>query len=121
MPDCENCKKKNSEEMQVITIPIVTYEKDEQRKERREKRYIFVIILMIVLFVGSNAGWLYYESQMEEVTTITETTLDANGDGIANYIGNDGDIIYGEDYSKNNNENTAEEKEETAGQMSDLR
>lgn len=119
MPDCENCKKKNSEEMQVITIPIVTYEKDEQRKERREKRYIFVIILLIVLFVGSNAGWLYYESQFEE-TTVTETTVDATGDGIASYIGNNGDIIYGENHSKNN-KNAAEEKEETAGQMSDLR
>lgn len=118
MPDCENCKKKNSEEMQVITIPIVTYEKDEQRKERREKRYIFVIILLIVLFVGSNAGWLYYESQFEDI--VEEYQIEQTNDGgNNNSIINGGEVLNGETDNKVQEDNTQEEAE--AGQMSDLR
>jgi hypothetical protein len=62
-----------------------------------------VIVLLIVLFVGSNIGWLVYESQFVEAETTEEIIVDAEDDGIANYIGNDGDIINGEDYGKKNN------------------
>lgn len=120
MPDCENCKKKNSEEMQVITIPIVTYEKDEQRKERREKRYIFVIILLIVLFVGSNAGWLYYESQFETVSTEEYQIDQTNDGGNNNSIINGGEVFNGETDNKVQENNDTQEEAE-AGQMSDLR
>jgi hypothetical protein len=50
-------------------------------------------IILIVLLVASNVGWLIYESQFES----TETTItQENTDGYNNYIGNDGDIINGQ-------------------------
>lgn len=62
--------------------------------ERTIKRLWVIIILLIVLFVGTNAAWIYYESQWEVVET-TEITQENDG-GYNNYIGNDGDIYNGE-------------------------
>lgn len=61
--------------------------------ERTIKRLWIVIILLVVLLVGSNVAWLWYESQFETVETqITQE----NENGYNNYIGNDGDIYNGE-------------------------
>jgi hypothetical protein len=54
-----------------------------------------VIVLLIVLLVGSNIGWLVYNSQFEVVEESTVITQE-NADGYNNYIGNDGDIVNGE-------------------------
>lgn len=51
-------------------------------------------MLLIIMLVGTNAMWIYYEAQWEVVET-TEVTQDNNG-GYNNYIGNDGDINNGE-------------------------
>lgn len=61
--------------------------------ERTIKRLWIIIILLVVLLVGSNVAWLYYESQWEVVQT--EITQE-NERGFNNYIGNDGDIYNGE-------------------------
>jgi len=62
--------------------------------ERTIKRLWIVIILLVVLLVGSNIAWIWYESQWEVVET-TEITQE-NENGYNNYIGNDGDIYNGE-------------------------
>lgn len=56
------------------------------------KKLWVIIILLIVLLFGTNAAWIVYESQWEVVET--EVTQE-NENGLNNYIGNDGDIIYG--------------------------
>ena len=61
--------------------------------ERTIKRLWIVILLLIVLLVGSNIAWIYYESQWQVVET-TEVTQE-NENGYNNYIGNDGDIHNG--------------------------
>lgn len=90
---CNSCKTNEA------TIPYVVYEANEVRHERREKRYVWLIAILIFLLVGTNIGWLIYESQFEVVqeSTITQE----NEDGYNNYIGNDGDINYGEANDKN--------------------
>jgi hypothetical protein len=60
-------------------------------------------VILIVLLVGTNVGWLIYESQyevVEETKTETNITQD-NESGYNNYIGNDGDIVNGETDNKN--------------------
>lgn len=74
-------------------MPFIVHESAMARMERVVKRLWVVIIILILLFVGTNAAWLYYESQME---TYTETITQTNEDGVNNYIGNDGDIFNGE-------------------------
>ena len=73
------------------------------RMERQTKRLWITILVLIFLLVGTNCAWLWYESQFETVETTEEIFVDAEQDGVANYIGNDGDIINGEGYSKENN------------------
>ena len=60
--------------------------------ERTIKRLWITIILLIVLLVGSNAMWIYYESQWEVVET---QVVQDNDNGLNNYIGNDGSIYNG--------------------------
>lgn len=84
-----------------VSMSSADWQRNEQRHERREKRLVWVIVLLIVLLVGSNIGWLVYESQFVETETTEENiVVDADENGVANYIGNDGDIINGKDYDK---------------------
>ena len=59
------------------------------RQERTIRRVWILVIIVLALFVGSNAAWIWYESQFEDV--YTEITQE-NERGINNFIGNDGDI-----------------------------
>lgn len=70
--------------------------------ERTVKRLWIVIILLIVLLVGTNAMWVYYESQFadEVVETYTAET-DSGGTAIVN---RDGEVNYGESDLHQNNE-----------------
>lgn len=96
MSNCSNC---NNEKTAPEAVPYIVHESAMARAERSAKRLCTVIILLIVLLVGSNGAWLWYESQFETVTT--EITQE-NADGYNNYIGNDGDIVNGETDSKSN-------------------
>ena len=90
MADCESCKSKKP---QAKDVPYIVHEAELARAERSFKRLWAAIILLIVLLFGSNAGWLYYESQFEETATTIEAEADdggnavANNDGIVNYNG----------------------------------
>ena len=95
MSDCTNCTEKKNE-----SVPYWAFEETEARHGIREKWYMRIIILLVVLLVGSNIAWMVHESQFiefEEDTTITRE----NDGGYNNYIGNDGDISYGEADDKN--------------------
>ena len=61
------------------------------------KRLIAVIIILVVLLVGSNIGWIIYESQFETVTIEQDAE-----NGYNNAIGGDGDIFNGESAPEDN-------------------
>lgn len=79
-----------------VSIPFIAFEAALDREERKAKRLIIALVIAIVMMFASNAIWLYawcqydygYETDSVEVET---------GDGNANYVGNDGDIINGKD------------------------
>lgn len=76
-------------------IPYIVFESEMARLERIIKKQFVLIIVAVVFLVGTNACWLWYESQFEEVTT-TEVTQDVDsGDG-GDAIINDGVQINGE-------------------------
>lgn len=78
-------------------IPYIAYESMMARYERHTKRLIIALIIAVVLMFASNALWLYAWCQYDYTSeTSQDVTVDAT-DGTANYIGNDGDISYGED------------------------
>lgn len=76
---------------EVATIPYFAHESEMARLERQIKRLWIVLIMTIVFLVASNAAWIYYESQMEEITITAEQTADGQSNNYA--IG--GDFIGG--------------------------
>ena len=91
---CNNC----GTEKTPANVPFAVYES----AMAQIRRLVWVIVLLVVLLVGTNAGWLIYNSQFETVEETTETIITQdNADGYNNYIGNDGDIVNGEADDKN--------------------
>jgi hypothetical protein len=73
------------------------YESSLAREERQQKRLVVVIVILIVLLFITNAVWVYFWNQYDYVD---DYSVDVNSQGgIANYIGNDGDINNGTDNS----------------------
>lgn len=88
------------EERENVSVPYLVHEGVLARMERTIKRLWILCIVLIVLFVGSNAGWLYYESQFEETTTVTQST---SWDGDSNVVLNGtGEVTYNERSSETN-------------------
>jgi hypothetical protein len=93
-------------------VPYIVYEGEQARNERHIKRLVIALVLAIMLIFASNLIWLYawmqYDYSSEEITH----TIDVDAkDGIANYIGNDGDIVNGADNGYDNNKTKNENKE----------
>lgn len=79
-------------------IPYFAHEGEMNRAERANKRLWVIIIILIVALVGTNAGWIIYESQFSEVVTTVEQQVDT-GEGTAVVSGTE-DAIYGENSAK---------------------
>ena len=70
-------------------IPYIAPEGMMARMERTIKRLWILSLVLTLLLVASNVGWIYYEAQFtDEVVTVEQE----NEDGYNNFIGNDGDI-----------------------------
>ena len=95
--DCETCKEKRKVIAQTPKdVPYIAHESAVARLERVIKRLWVLVLVLIILLAASNAAWIWYESQFEEVRIEQE-----NESGYNNFIGNDGDIYNGE--TDNNN------------------
>lgn len=86
--NCESCTHRPD------PVPFAVHESAMARMERTIRRLWILLIVLVVFLVGSNALWIWYESQFEDA--YTEITQE-NDRGFNSYIGNDGDINnYGE-------------------------
>lgn len=83
MPDCNTCGHHTAE-----AVPFIAHESMKATMERTIKQLWIVIILLIVLLCGTNAAWIYYESQFE--TQSAEVEVDT-GEGAA-YVAGIGDV-----------------------------
>lgn len=90
---CETCKNKSTAPE---NVPYIVHESAMARAERTAKRLWITILTLIFLLVGSNCIWIWYESQFDEIEIVQE-----NADGYNSFIGNDGDIVYGETNGEN--------------------
>ena len=83
--------------------PMISYAAHEgmmARMERTIRRLWVLCIILILLLAGSNAAWIYYESQfVDEVTTVTQD-VDSSDGGDATI--NDGVHINGESKTDSN-------------------
>lgn len=79
---------------------LAWHEGDMARMERANKRLWIVIIILIVALIGSNAGWIYYESQfVDEISAEIEQDVET-GKGDA-YVNGIGDFNYGKGETEN--------------------
>ena len=77
---------------QRINIDYIAYGAIVARMERIINKLWIIILVLVAVLVLSNAAWLWYESQFEEMT-ITQEAEAETGNAIVN---NGGDVIYGE-------------------------
>lgn len=90
MENCENCKAKSCKEPE--NVPYIAHEASMARMERQTKRLWIAVLLLIVLMVGTNAAWLFYESSFEDV--VTTTTIESEQDGAGVNVFGGGDVEY---------------------------
>lgn len=72
--------------------------------ERTIRRLWILCIILIILLAGTNAAWIYYESQFEDI--ITTETIDTNsedGGDATGIIGNDNEVNNGQSKDNENN------------------
>lgn len=94
--------------MEEKTISYVAYESSQARMERVNNKQFIIILVLIVALIGSNAGWIWHESQYEDVVTSTQTiTQEASSDGDSdiNLQGVGGDYYGGESKADDNQNN----------------
>ena len=84
MVSCSGCTTHDTKEKQ--SVPRIVHEADMARMERQLKRSWILSIVLIVLLAGTNAAWIYYENQFEDVVTTVTQDLDSGsgGDAIIN-------------------------------------
>lgn len=81
------------------SIPYVVHEDHMCRMERTIKRLWILCIIIFVALIGTNAGWIIYESQYQDVV-ITESQQDGAG---VNIISGK-DVQYGAESKDDTNE-----------------
>ena len=86
-----------------IIMSRYAFERMQSKDERNDRWRNIIIVLLIILLVVTNAMWLVAWNQYDYVEDYTSVD---GGNGVANYIGEDGDIHYGTDNSQTQNENS---------------
>ena len=83
-------------------IPYFSHEGDMARMERSNKRLWIIILVLIISLIGTNAGWIYYESQLQVIEEKTEIEQDVKADDGDAVVSGIGDINYGTSEAENN-------------------
>ena len=86
--------------MEEKSVPFYVHEADMTRMERSNHRLWILCIILTLILVITNCGWIWYESQWEVYEETTqEVTQDARDGGTNRFVGGD---YYGETDSQNN-------------------
>lgn len=100
MKTCNNCGTEN----QNVIVPYVVHEATVARQERQIKRMWIALIVAWVTALAIVGIFTYERLQYDYTGTYEEIIVDAEDNGNANYIGQDGNIYNGEDNGTENNE-----------------
>lgn len=90
---CEICK----EHKEASPVPYIVHESAMARNERNMKRVIVLLVVVITAWLMTIGAFMYMRKLYDYTSEKSVVDVDAN-DGVANYIGNDGDIVNGADY-----------------------
>jgi hypothetical protein len=81
---CNGC---STETKIPATVPYQVLKDFKETAKANSLKWFIICLVLIVLLVGSNIGWLIYENSFEDIVVTQE-----NEDGYNNYIGEDGNI-----------------------------
>ena len=77
-----------------VNIPYYVHEGEMTRLERINKRWFIAFLVVLVMLFVTNAGWIVYENQFEDIRIEQDGTTDGGG---SNYFNGTGELsIYGE-------------------------
>ena len=93
MGNCDACKEIKTAE----PVPYIVHESAQARNERTVRRLVIALIVLALLWFATIGIGVYARMQYDYTNEESVVDVDAN-DGVANYIGNDGDIVNGADY-----------------------
>lgn len=97
---CNDCKAENTN----VTVPYVVHEATVARQERQIKRMWIALIVAWAVVLAIVGIFTYERLQYDYTGTYEEIIVDAEDNGNANYIGQDGNIYNGENNGAENNE-----------------
>lgn len=83
------------------TIQYFVHEGMMARQERHIKRLWILCIIIFLALVGTNAGWIIYEAQFEDVVMTQDASTDGGGNVVVNGVAS-GDLNY---YGKSETDN----------------
>ena len=90
-----------AEDKEQLMISKYFFESITTKLERTIEKLWILCIILIILFVGSNAAWIYYENQFTDTETTTVEQQVDTGEGDATVTGI-GDINYGTSETEDN-------------------
>lgn len=92
---CNNCG--TNEKKTLTNVPYQVLVDFKETAKANSLKWFIICLILIVLLVGSNVGWLIYESQFETVGTVEEYEVVQDVEsGDNNSIINGGEIVNGE-------------------------
>ena len=71
------------------TISYLVHENEVARLERFNVRLWILSIILLIMLLATNFGWLYYENQYEDVVVTQEAQSDGNSEINLQNIGGD--------------------------------
>lgn len=72
-------------------VPFYAHEAEVVRLERNNRRVWILCIVIFLALILTNAGWIYYENQYEDIT-VSQDVDTGEGDAVVSGVGD----IYGE-------------------------
>lgn len=76
-----------------VSVPYVVYRDVEYHYRWIVRRMVYALIAAMILLFASNLAWLLVWNSYEFSGEETITTIDSEGEGIANYTGGNGGVI----------------------------
>lgn len=84
-------------------IPYYAHEGAMARMERTNKRLWILLLILIIALIGTNAGWIYYESRFIDTEYTVRVEQDSGDGGENTFTGNSLKLIGGDDYGEADN------------------
>ena len=79
---CNNC----GTDKKPSSVPYAVLEDFKETAKANSLKWFIICLVLIVLLVGTNIGWLVYESQFEDIVEITTQEVEQDADNGENHF-----------------------------------